>query len=108
MPEDTALQVARKTYEDVWNIREIMGIIQREIEAREVSKKITGQDRRRSEREPFRPIQRHASPQGTTKSFVTKFETSTEKRKQIKCFFCDKTHFSNECKEISQSVCNSK
>jgi len=39
MPEDTALQVARKTYEDVWNIREIMGIIQREIEAREVSKR---------------------------------------------------------------------
>jgi len=100
MPEDIALQVARKTSEDVWDIREIMDIIQREIEAREVSKKITGQDRRR-EKEPFRPIQRHASPQGTTKSFLTKFETSTEKRKQIKCFFCDKSHFSNECKEIT-------
>ena len=101
MPEDIALQVARKTSEDAWNIREIMDIIQREIEAREVSKKITGQDRRRSEKEPFRPIQRHASPQGTAKSFVTKFETSMENRKQIKRFFCDKNYFSNECKEIT-------
>ena len=101
MPEDIALQVARKTSEDVWNIREIMDIIQREIEAREVSKKITGQDRKRSEKEPFRPFQRYVSPQGTTKSFVAKFDSSTEKGKQIKCYFCDKNHFSNECKEIT-------
>ena len=101
MPEDVALQVARKTSEDVWNIREIMDIIQREIEAREVSKKITGQDRKRSEKEPFRPFQRYVSPQGTTKSFVAKFDSSTEKGQQIKCYFCDKNHFSNECKEIT-------
>ena len=31
MPEDIALQVARKISKDVWNIREIMDIIQREI-----------------------------------------------------------------------------
>ena len=78
-----------------------MDIILKEFESREVSKKINGQDRKRSEKEPFRPFQRHVSPLGTTKSFFTKFDTSTETEKQIRCYFCDKNRFSNECKEIT-------
>ena len=74
---------------------------QREIEAREVSKKIVGKDQKWSEKEPFKQFQHHVLPQGTTKSFVTKLETSIEKKRQIQCYFCDKNHFGNECKEMT-------
>ena len=37
MPGEIALQVARKTSEDIWQINEIMDIIRKEIEAREIS-----------------------------------------------------------------------
>ena len=39
MPSDNSLQVARKTSEDTWNVTEIMAIIQKENEAREISLK---------------------------------------------------------------------
>ena len=100
MPEEIALEVARKTTENVWDIKDIMDIIRKEIEAREVSKKIIGQERKKSEKET-KQQQRQFMPQATTKSFVTKLENSSKGKKQIRCYFCDKNHYTNECKEVT-------
>ena len=44
MPSKIALQVARKTSEDIWSIQDIMNIIRREMEAREVGSKVSVKD----------------------------------------------------------------
>ena len=100
MPEEIALEVARRTTENGWDIQDIMDIIRKEIEAREVSRKIIGLERKKSEKET-KQHQRQLLPQATTKSFVTKLETSTKTKMPIRCYFCDKNHYSNECKEVT-------
>ena len=82
MPSEIALQVARKTSEDIWSIDDIMSMIQREIEAREVSYKISVQDVKKCEK-PTKNL-----PVGTTKTFVTKSDKS---KQSIECYFCNKT-----------------
>ena len=88
MPRETTLQVARKTTVEVWPIDEIMGIVRREIEAMELSDSI-------------RPIEKNferpsgpKSPQGTTKSFLTKGE------KTLNCVFCGQSHISSSCETV--------
>ena len=92
MPSEIALQVARKTSEDIWSIDDIMSMIQREIEAREVSYKISVQDVKKCEK-PTKNL-----PVGTTKTFVTKSDKS---KQSIECYFCNKDHYSSSCKEVT-------
>ena len=97
MPQDIALQVTRQTSKDVWNVEEIMTTIQQEIEAREVSRKMVGTEKRKS----VSRQQQHAPSVSTTKSFVARLENSLKNRKAIQWYFCNKGHFSNECKEVT-------
>ena len=97
MPEDIALQVTRQTSKDVWNVEEIITTIKQEIEARGVSRKMFGTEKRKS---VWRQ-QQHAPSVSTTKSFVTRLENSLKNRKAIQCYFCNKVHFANECKEVT-------
>ena len=48
MPEDIALQVTRQTSKELWSVNESMTTIQQEIEAREVSRKMVGKEKRRN------------------------------------------------------------
>ena len=97
MPEDIALQVTRQTSKDVWSIEEIMTTIQQEIEAREVSRKMVGKEKRRNASRQ----QQHTPSVSTTKSFVARPESSLKNKKAIQCYFYNKGHFSNECKEVT-------
>ena len=92
MPNKIVLQVARKTSEDIWSIQDIMNIIRREIEAREVSSKVSVKDPKKYEK-PAKNL-----PIGTTKTFVTKFYKS---KQSIEFYFCSKDHYSSSCKEIT-------
>eukprot|EP00794_Sanderia_malayensis_P015519 gene15519-biopygen11979 len=85
LPSEIAIEVARKTTEDVWDIEEILEIVRKEIEAREVSTKVKMNDRR-----PDRTSQQQVS--GTTRAFVT-----ADKQKQIQCFFCKNAHYASNC-----------
>lgn len=91
MPNEIALQVARKTSEDVWDINEIMEIIRKEIEARELSKGITVTER--VSKPIMRVNQQQNQPTGTTRSFIAK----NDKPRKIECYFCTNSHYSNEC-----------
>ena len=48
MLEDIALQIARQTSKDVWSVEETIETIQKEIEAREISRKLAGSEKRRN------------------------------------------------------------
>ncbi len=95
MPGEIALQVARKTSEDIWQINEIMDIIRKEIEAREISERIQAADRKKPEKF-IKP--QASSPVGTTKSFVTQDE---KKKGPLRCYFCKKEHVANKCEEVT-------
>jgi hypothetical protein len=40
LPSDVRIQIARNTTKDVWDIRELLDVIQKEVEAREVCENI--------------------------------------------------------------------
>ena len=86
MPSEIALQVAHKTSENIWSIQDIINIIRREIEAREVSSKVSVKDSKKYEKSAKN------LPIGTTKTFVTKFDKS---KQSIECYFCSKDHYSS-------------
>eukprot|EP00794_Sanderia_malayensis_P021467 gene21467-biopygen1183 len=85
LPSEIVIEVARKTTEDVWDIEEILEIVRKEIQAREVSTKVKMNDRR-----PDRTSQQQVS--GTTRAFVT-----ADKQRQIQCFFCKNAHYASNC-----------
>ena len=37
LPQDVRLQIARNTAQDVWEMSELLGVIRKEVEAREIS-----------------------------------------------------------------------
>ena len=67
-----------------------MDIIRKEIEAREASKKVLGQERKRDQKELMKHYQRQVPSQATTKSFVARLETTSKAKKQIQCYFSSK------------------
>ena len=88
MPREITLQVARKTTEEVWPIDEIMDIVRREIEVMKLSDSIRPMEKK------FERPSRPKSPQGTTKSFLTKGE------KTLSCVFCGQSHMSSSCETV--------
>ena len=87
MPGEITVQVARKVTEDIWPIHEILDIIRREIEARELSKSVSVT--RNTVKQPPKVSL------ATTKSFVAK----TNEREI--CYLCSKGHLTIECTEIT-------
>ena len=79
MPREITLQVAQKTTEEVWPINEILEIVRKEIEAMELSENIKSMERKYERTSVY---DRPKSPQGTTKSFLTKGE------KTPNCVYC--------------------
>ena len=71
MPSEISLQVARKTSEEVWNITAIMEVIEKEIEAQEISRVISVRERK--------PEKVTTHPTGTTRSFISKALRSKER-----------------------------
>ena len=94
MPADITLQIARKTSDDVWSIDEIMDIIREELEAREMAENINVDTHKKHERQS----RSTTSTFGTTKVFVA--NESGQVKKEIRCFFCTKRHFAEDCTEI--------
>ena len=95
MSAEIALQIARKTSQDVWKIDEVMNVILAEIEAREVSEKARisekGNDKLRS---------KFNMRAGTTKAFLA----STGRTKQpVNCFFCNREHYASDCQEVTNA-----
>lgn len=95
LPSDIALEVSRKTEEDIWRINDVMEIIRKEIEAREMSEKIISEKRKFEK--STKP--RSSSPIGSTKTFYTR--GASHQKRNPECYFCKKDHYSNKCTEIT-------
>ena len=82
LPADVCLQVARITAKEVWEIQELLGVIKREVEARELSDTIRLSERRVNEDSSNRS---YAPP--TASALVTRNQSSNTVSGRVHCFF---------------------
>ena len=94
MPSEITIQVARKVTEDVWPIKEILEIIKKEIEAREMGICVATSDKKTA-----KPTNQPRQP-ATTQAFFTKEEQRRPKA-GIQCYLCSKGHLSINCKQVT-------
>ena len=93
LPADVRLQVARITNKDVWNIVELLQIIKREVEAREISDAVKTNERRSTE------ASQRGLNLGTASSLITRDRGSGKKKN---CVFSGEDHYSASCEGVSE------
>ncbi len=89
LPSDVRLQIARKTEKDVWVIKDLLEIIRKEVEARELSEQVKANND--SKKPP--------PPKFPTISSLTAQEAAGV---HIKCAYCGKQHYSASCETVVQ------
>ncbi len=90
MPKDVALQVSRETKSDIWSMKDILGIIRKEIEARETCSFV-------GETEKKVTIHRPRQSPGTVSSFHAKEQSNANSQ----CYFCEGEHLSYQCEKVT-------
>ena len=94
LPIDVRLQIARNTKKDVWVIKDLLELIRKEVEARELSEhvKVTN--------EVKRSPNTNAKNVGSISSLLA--QGGQDKGSvMIKCAFCTKPHYSASCETVS-------
>ena len=84
--------MACKTSKDIWQIAEIIEIIGREIEAREINLKNVAEKRRK-----MQVRSRSSWPHATTRAYIMK---EGKPKRLVQCFVCKKEHFADKCEEV--------
>ena len=97
LPQEISLQVARHTSRDIWSIIELLELIQKEVEAKELTEQISLKDKKTQGVNISKPCK---PPPSTTSSFFSKGENQ---KTFVKCSYCRGEHFSSECKKVSSS-----
>ena len=90
MLKDIALPVSRETKSDIWSMKDILEITQKEIEARETCEFV-------GENEKKAVAHRSKSNPGTVSSFHAKEKSNVTNR----CFFCEGEHLSYQCEKVT-------
>ena len=113
MPKEITIQVARKTSESIWNKAEILEIIHKEIEAREMGQKVKLSY---SKPEQVMTSNRVRTTGGTTRSFLLKgqyeraqqtpatvssFHAKELSKTNYQCYFCEGEHLSFQCERVT-------
>ncbi len=91
LPDSISLQITRLTTKDVWSLKELMNLLQEELEAREINKDVAMKNANSNpvNKKPFVKI-----PSATT------LHSKDSKSNWPKCFFCSENHYSAECKKV--------
>ena len=89
MPKDVALQVSRETKSDIWEMKNILDIIRKEIEARETCSFV-------GETEKKATTHRPKQVPGTVSSFHVKEQSNVNRH----CYFCEGEHLSYQCDKV--------
>ena len=97
LPSQMRIEIARKTSEEVWNIDDILKILKKDVEAREVGESVKASSNKNSQQ------QNGTRTTPTASTFVTKQNES----KTITCVYCGQNHYSSSCKTI-EDVKNEK
>ena len=91
LPGDVRLQIARNSDKDVWEIKELLEIIRKEVEARELSDHVKADSERKKPIQPRIP---------STTSSLTAQGTYGKQSGSIKCAYCGNLHFSASCETV--------
>ena len=93
LPQDVRLQIARNTAQDVWEMSELLEVIRKEVEAREISDgiKVTHEKLKVTSPKP----QTH----GSAAALVANGQPPENK---IRCVYCSDNHFSASCPKTSE------
>ena len=94
LPNQISLQIARNTTTDVWTLDGLMNIFKREVEARELNAQVSVSDKEKMK--TSYPSSKKMV--GTSSTLHSKDEGPS--RLPI-CAFCDKRHYSAECRNVS-------
>lgn len=95
LPADVRIHIARNTSNDVWEIQELLNIIRKEVEAREVCENVeTSNDNqnKKSNASYHRGL-------SSASALFTK-ESGLGNQVSIRCAFCQKPHFSTSCENV--------
>ena len=103
MPSEIRLHIARNTVDEVWNITDLLEVMRKEVEARELSENVRSDeiDNRKSETGNeignFRKFnQRNKNKyQASAANLFVKDDESNETKP--KCVYCGEFHFSASC-----------
>ena len=95
LPAEVRLHVARVSTKDVWEINELLKVIQAEVEAREMSDTMKIQEKKGTEttatpKSGFSP--------GTANSLLARSGNESG----IRCLFCNGEHYSSACEEVKE------
>ena len=95
LPAEVRLHVARVSTKDVWEINELLKVIQAELEVREMSDTMKIQEKKGTETTPT--PKRGFSP-GTANSLLARSGDGSG----IRCAFCTGEHYSSACEEVKE------
>ena len=101
LPLDMRLQVSRQSSKKVWEIDELLALIQKEIEARETTElvKLTQTDRNSKDAaNSYQGRQRSQGP--ATASTLYMRSNEVDQKVVIVCVYCKQQHFSASCETV--------
>lgn len=106
LPPDIRIHVARNTSQDVWEIEPLLDLLQREIEAREMSERVKTVPPLESKRQPpphFVPdkskVLPPTIPPGTSGAYLADSQTQ---QFAPTCVYCSGKHFSASCETVTE------
>ena len=89
LPSDIRLQVSRATKKNVWNIGELLRIMQEEAEARESSENVKLREKRQSNL----PNQGQSKPRTVPPTASVLYIKNNKQNWNIQCVFCKGVRF---------------
>ena len=95
LPAEERLHVARLSTKDVWEVNELLKVIQAEVEAREMSDTMKIQEKKGTE---TTPTPKGGFSPGTANSLLAR----SGDRSGIRCAFCNGEHYSSACEEVKE------
>lgn len=97
LPPQVRIQVARSAINEVWDIDELLELIRKEIEARELSEKIQTTEQKRPPTQAISNLKQTRNAPNTANTLVT---SSSDVSKTPICVYCNERHFSASCEKV--------
>ena len=91
LPSDIRVQVARLTSNDKWSLKELLKLLQNEVEAREIGESVKVTEDRQNSYSPRKP---------SVKNTAAVLYTDNKSKSRIYCVYCNGAHFSASCEQV--------
>ena len=100
LPPELRIHVARKTASELWKIDDILEIIRKGVEAREISESVRTSNSSfndiRKQNEVWKPNRQR----NYSSSAASLFVKDGENERKIKCVYCGQYHYSASCEHV--------